>query len=57
MLDKYVVLHVEGGLGKNIAATALTSQIKKKYSDRKLIVVAAWPEVFVVAHVNVAFVE
>tara|TARA_E500000318_G_scaffold54206_1_gene50477 strand:+ start:537 stop:1430 length:894 start_codon:yes stop_codon:yes gene_type:complete len=46
MLDKYVVLHVEGGLGKNIAATALTSQIKKKYSDRKLIVVAAWPEVF-----------
>lgn len=46
MSDKYIVFHVEGGLGKNIASTAVAKAIKKKYSDRKLVVVAAWPEVY-----------
>lgn len=46
MSDKYVVLHVEGGLGKNIASTALSGPLKKKYPDRKLIVVVSWPEVY-----------
>ena len=32
--EKFVVLHIEGGLGKNIAATALISPLKKKYPDR-----------------------
>lgn len=45
--DKYLVWHIEGGLGKNIAATALISSIKEKYSDRKLIMVASYPEVFI----------
>ena len=44
--NKYVVWHIEGGLGKNIAATALISSVKKKYSDRKLILVVSYPEVF-----------
>lgn len=44
--DKYVVWHIEGGLGKNVAATALISSVKKKYSDRKLILVVSYPEVF-----------
>lgn len=44
--DKYVVWHIEGGLGKNIAATALVSPLKKKYNDRKLILVVSYPEVF-----------
>ena len=43
---KYVVWHIEGGLGKNVAATALVSSVKKKYSDRKLILVVSYPEVF-----------
>jgi len=43
---KYVVWHIEGGLGKNVAATALIAPIKKKYSDRKLILVVSYPEVF-----------
>jgi len=43
---KYVVWHIEGGLGKNVAATALISSVKKKYSDRKLILVVSYPEVF-----------
>jgi len=43
---KYIVWHIEGGLGKNIAATALVSSIKQKYPDRKLILVVSYPEVF-----------
>jgi len=46
MIEKYIIFHVEGGLGKHVASTALTAPIKKKYPDRKLIVVAAWPEPF-----------
>jgi uncharacterized phage-like protein YoqJ len=46
MEEKYVVWHIQGGLGKNIAATALISDVKKKYSDRKLIMVVSWPDVF-----------
>ena len=43
---KYVVWHIEGGLGKNVAATALISHIKQQYSDRKLILVVSYPEIF-----------
>lgn len=43
---KYVVWHIEGGLGKNVAATALISSVKQKYKDRKLILVVSYPEVF-----------
>ena len=44
--EKYLVWHIEGGLGKNIAATSLLSSIKEKYDDRKIIVVASYPELF-----------
>ena len=40
--DKFVILHSEGGHGKQVAATAVCRAIKKKYPDRKLIVVTAW---------------
>lgn len=43
---KYSIFHIEGGLGKNIAATAVASVIKKNHPDRQLIVVCAYPEVF-----------
>jgi uncharacterized phage-like protein YoqJ len=43
---KYVVWHIEGGLGKNVAATALVNDVKRKYPDRKLILVVSYPEVF-----------
>ena len=45
-MDKYFVWHVQGGLGKNVAATSLCQDIKAKYPDRKLIMVVSWPEVF-----------
>jgi len=40
--DKFVIFHTEGGHGKQVAATAVCRAIKKKYPDRKLIVVTAW---------------
>lgn len=44
--DRYLVWHIEGGLGKNVAATALVSSLKRRYPDRKLILVVSYPEVF-----------
>lgn len=44
--QKYLVWHIQGGLGKNVAATALVKDIKEKYNDRKFILVCSWPEVF-----------
>ena len=45
-MNKYVIWHVQGGLGKNVAATSLISDLKKKYKDRKLVMVVSWPELF-----------
>lgn len=45
-MEKYVVFHVEGGLGKNVASTAVIKNIAQKYKDRKLVVMASFPEVF-----------
>jgi hypothetical protein len=45
-MEKFVVFHVEGGLGKNVASTAIIKNIYKKYPDRKLIVVCSFPEIF-----------
>jgi signal peptidase I len=41
---KYVIFHVEGGLGKTIASTSIFPAIKDKYPDRELIVVSQFPE-------------
>ena len=40
------VFHIEGGIGKNIAATAVISAYKKAKPKRKIIVVSAWPEIW-----------
>lgn len=44
--EKYLVLHIEGGLGKTIMSTALLPSLYKKHPDRKIIVVCYYPEVF-----------
>ena len=44
--DKYIIFHTEGGHGKQIMATAVIRAIKKKYPDRKIIVVSAWDTPF-----------
>lgn len=45
-MEKYLIWHIQGGLGKNVAATSLISDLKKKYFDRELIMVVSYPEVF-----------
>jgi len=44
--EKYSVFHLEGGLGKHVAATAVARCIKNNHPDRKLIVVCAYPELY-----------
>lgn len=46
-MDKTIIFHVEGGIGKNLMATAVATAIKKAHPDRKLIVCAAWAAVWV----------
>lgn len=52
-MDKYAIFHIDGGIGKHIAATAVAKCIKNNFPDRKLIVVCAWPSPFV----NLDFVD
>ena len=44
--NKYIVWHIEGGLGKNIAATSLVEDVKNQYPDRKLVMIVSYPEIF-----------
>jgi ADP-heptose:LPS heptosyltransferase len=43
---KYSIFHLQGGIGKHIAATAVAKVIKNNHPDRKLIVVCAYPDIF-----------
>lgn len=43
---KYSIFHLQGGLGKHVAATAVAKAIKNNHPDRALIVVCAYPDVF-----------
>lgn len=47
MGEKYIIWHIEGGLGKNVAATSLLKSLKEKYVDRKIIIVASYPDIFI----------
>jgi hypothetical protein len=42
----YSILHIEGGIGKNILATAVISSLKSSDPERNIIVVTAWPQVW-----------
>ena len=44
--EPYIIFHIDGGIGKNIAATAVCKSIRSAYPDYKVVVVTAWPEVF-----------
>lgn len=52
-MSKYSIFHVQGGIGKHVAATAVARAIKNNHLDRKLIVVCAYPEIFI----NLSFVD
>jgi len=47
MQEKYSIFVTQGGMGKQIAATAVAHAIKNNHPDRKLIVVSSYPEVFI----------
>lgn len=42
----YSIFHIEGGMGKNILATAVVSSLKKSDPKRQIILVSAWPQVW-----------
>lgn len=42
-----IIFQIDGGLGKNILATAVCTAIKQKYPNDRLIVVTAYPDVFI----------
>ena len=44
---KYSIFHVQGGIGKHIAATAVARCIKNNHPDRKLIIVAVYTDIFI----------
>ncbi len=46
-MENYSIFHIEGGLGKHVAATAVAKCIKTNHPDRKLIIVCAYPEIFI----------
>ena len=46
MQKKFAIFHIEGGLGKHVAATAVAKCIKNNHPDRHLIIVCAYPEIF-----------
>jgi len=41
-----IIFQIDGGLGKSIMATAIVEVIKKRYKNSNLIVVTAYPDVF-----------
>lgn len=41
-----IIFEINGGIGKSVMGTAVVSAIKKKYPDGNIIVVTAYPEVF-----------
>lgn len=53
MEKKYSIFHIEGGLGKHVLATAIARCIKNNHPDRELIVVCAYPEIYL----NLDFVD
>lgn len=46
-MSQYILFHVEGGIGKNVMATAVAAAISKNHPERKLIVVSSWPAVWI----------
>ena len=46
-MEKYCVFVTQGGMGKQIASTAVAEAIKNNHPDRKLVIVSSYPEVYI----------
>ncbi len=44
--EEYFIFIINGGIGKNIAATAVVKGIHKKYPNKKIVIVTGWTEVW-----------
>jgi hypothetical protein len=44
--DNFIILSIQGGIGKNIAATALVKALKEKFPEFNLIVLSGWKDVW-----------
>lgn len=42
----FSIFHIEGVIGKNISATAVIESLKKSDSEREIIIVSDWPQVW-----------
>ena len=47
MSSKYTIFHVQGGIGKHVAATAVARAIKANHPGRKLIIVCVYIDIFI----------
>jgi hypothetical protein len=45
-MRSYVVIQIEGGVGKNVMATAVVRAINKTYPERNILIVTAHPDVW-----------
>lgn len=52
-MKKYSIFHLQGGIGKHVAATAIAKAIKNNFPDRKLIVVCPYADIFI----NLSYVD
>ena len=43
---KYIIFDIKGGIGKNIAATAVVAATKKQYPDYEIVILTPWEEVW-----------
>lgn len=51
-----IIFQIDGGLGKSIMATAMTKVLRKRYKNAHIIVVTAYPDVFLNnPHINECF--
>ena len=41
-----IIFHANGGIGKNVAATAVLKAVKKVYTDLPIFVMTGWPEIY-----------
>lgn len=46
-MDKFLVLQIDGGVGKNVVATSVVRALNGSHPDRKIIIVTAYPDIWV----------
>lgn len=45
-MENYLILQIEGGIGKNVVATAVVRAISNQYPDRKIIILTAHTDIW-----------